>query len=107
MAVRLQFSLKYFLTELLMLAMALGLTTALLTGVPGWFRSPGQTSILEVMAILLGLFSAAGFWGAALGGLFGQMKIGGRIAAYACLACLGLVTLYVSGMYLAIARLSQ
>jgi hypothetical protein len=107
MASRLPFSIKYLLMELLMLVTAMGLTRALLTGVPEWLRSPGQPSILEVMAILLGLFSAAGFWGAAIGGLFGQMKVGGRIAAYACLVCLGLVTLYVSGMYLAIARLSQ
>lgn len=57
------------------------------------------------MAILLGLFSTAGFWGATLGGLFGQMKIGGRIAAYACLICLIVVTLCASGSYLAITRL--
>lgn len=88
-----------------MLATALGLTTALLFGVPRWLLSPKPTSILEVMGILFGLFSAAGFWGAAFGGLVGQMKIGGRIAAYACLTCLTIITLWVSGTYFATTRL--
>lgn len=93
MVLRLRFSWKRVCAELLTFATAIGLSAMLLLRFYPWLNSPGHTSILEVMAILLALVVTAGMWGAVIGGLFGKMKLVGRIVAYAFLCCLIAVTL--------------
>jgi len=83
---RLQFSLRYLLAEFLLFALAMGLTRVVL------FSSDVLTLIslnvppfIAVFAKLLLLLVTAACWGAAIGGLFGRMKSGARLAFYAAL----------------------
>jgi len=80
MFARPRFSLKYLLVEVLLFGAAMGLTRALVI----WpiVLSPGQLTIVEVIAYLGCWVAVAGCCGAAIGGLFGGMKLGGRLAAY-------------------------
>jgi hypothetical protein len=92
MFVRPRFSLKQLLAEVLLFGSAMGLTRALLF----WriLLSPGKLTLSEVIAYLACWVAAAGCWGAAIGGLFGRMKLGGRLAAY-----------FVLGIEIAIAQM--
>jgi len=83
-----QFSMRYLLVELLLLGVAMGLTRAVV-----FWPEPDLSSNLpyfELTGVFLCMVVAAGCWGAAIGGLFGRMKVGGRIATYAVLLWLAL-----------------
>jgi hypothetical protein len=78
---KLQFSLKYLLADVLMFAMAMGLTRVWFIVTP--FRSSTlnlQTEAVLAAWLLVAVLAGA-CWGAAFGGLFGNMKVGARIAA--------------------------
>ena len=83
-----QFSLRFLLVDVLLFAMAMGLTRAWLIVTP--FRSYTLNYPTEVVlaAWLLVAVVAGAFWGAAFGGLCGNMKVGARIATYLTLAFL-------------------
>jgi len=97
MAAKPQFSLHYLLAEVLMFGVAMGLTRWLLYWTPfSAARSLSSLSIfVELTALMLCWTTAAGFWGAAIGGLFGAMRIGARLAAYAVLLYFVVVTLFL------------
>lgn len=95
MAFRLQFSLRYLLLELLMISAAMGFTKASQAWMNYLPVSRNQIGLLDVIATMLCLVVAAGFWGAAIGGVFGQMRIGGRIAAYLLLLLLSATVLSI------------
>lgn len=94
MAMRLQFSLRYLLVELLLLAVAMGCTRALIV----WPSQLPDDPLLYfgIIAYMLCAVVAAGCWGAAIGGLFGGMKAGGRFVAYLLLMFLMLVILFAT-----------
>ena len=91
-----QFSLKYLLAEVLWFAAAMGLTRFLVTSnidsMSYFFNVPNYFTIL---AMLTSIVAAAGFWGAAIGGLFGRMKLGARLTTYAMLLFLTLSILNI------------
>src|SRR4051794_892212 len=95
---KLQFSLRYLLVELVLFAAAMGLTRAVIVW-PLIFSSRNVLYV-ELVTHLLCCVASAACWGAAFGGLFGNMKRGGRLAMYAVLGYLVLAVVRFTSFWL-------